>query len=153
MIAGSLRCGFLLLLSAHCWEIGLAQTADQVTESLKRSQFCARAAKEFMERPEFKNDPLADSRDYTSHFNKSLGKCLVQVRSLQMVPKSTEFVEFNHVYDALEGRTLGGKILTKKREQAGETVLKILLVKDGRFIRDRSEAATALIWFDSLMND
>src|SRR6266849_4950409 len=104
-----------------------ADTPDQINESLKRSQFCSRAAKEFFARPEWKSGDIADSQSYTSHFNKSMNKCLVNVRRISFIQKSNEILEMNHVYDAREGRALGGKILTKKRIDSEEKVISIVL--------------------------
>ena len=130
-----------------------AQTPDQINESLKRSQFCSRAAMDFFARPEWRSGSIADTQSYTSHFNKSLNKCLVNVRQISLIRKSNEILEMNHVYDALEGRALGGKILTKKRIDGEEKVISIVLVKEGRFIREPSEAAAVIVWFDRLMED
>jgi hypothetical protein len=144
----------LTVLLAVLPELSPAQTPDPLNESLKRSQFCARAAKEFFERPEWKSAQPGHAQGYTSHFNKGLNKCLVNVRTMQIVAKSHEVLEMNHIYHALEGRVLGGKILTKKIVGGGEEkVVSITLVKDGKFIRDASEAATVLTWFDRLMED
>ena len=129
-----------------------AQPSDQVGESLRRSQFCARAAKEFFE-PR-KDDPIADSITYTSHFNKALGKCLVKIQRSSLVKESGNVLEMNHIYDALEGKVLGGKILTKKMVKGEEPkVVSIMLLKDGRTIRDLTEAAAVVLWFDRLMED
>ena len=60
----------------------------------------------------------------------------------------------NHTYDALEGKVLGGKILTKKMVKGEEPkVVSIMLLKDGRTIRDPTEAAAVMLWFDRLMED
>ena len=129
-----------------------AQPPDQVGESLKRSQFCARAAKEFFE-PR-KDDAIADSITYTSHFNKALGKCLVKIQRSVLVKELSNVLEMNHIYDALEGKVLGGKILTKKIVKGDEPkVVSIMLLKDGRTIRDPTEAAAVMLWFDRLMED
>ena len=129
-----------------------AQPSDQVGESLRRSQFCARAAKEFFE-PR-KDDAIADSITYTSHFNKALGKCLVKIQRILLVKESSNVLEMNHIYDALEGKVLGGKILTKKMVKGEEpNVVGIMLLKDGKTIRDPDEAAAVVLWFDRLMDD
>ena len=132
--------------------VAKAEPPDQVGESLKRSQFCARAAKEFFE-PQ-KADAIAESITYTSHFNKALNKCLVKIQRILLVKESSNVLEMNHIYDALEGKVLGGKILTKKMVKGEEpNVVGIMLLKDGKTIRDPDEAAAVVLWFDRLMDD
>jgi len=77
----------------------------------------------------------------------------VNVRRIYLVKDKDEVFEMNHVYDAIEGRVIGGKHLTKKPIGAEPKVVSIVLLKGERFIRDPAEAATVLLWFDSLMED
>lgn len=134
-------------------ESSFAQSSQAGTDSLMRSQICARAAKEYMSRPEWKSPQLFDSLSYTSHYNSKLNKCLVHVRRTQLVKDKNEVFEMNHVYDAIEGRVIGGKLLTKKPIGAEPKVVGILLLRGERFVRDPAEAAAVLPWFDSLMED
>jgi hypothetical protein len=148
----TLRIASVALLHAFM-QNSFAQSGQAATDSLMRSQVCARAAKEYMNRPEWKAPPLFDALSYTSHYNGKLNKCLVNVRRTQLVKDKDEVFEMNHVYDAIEGRVIGGKLLTKKPIGAEPKVVGIVLLKGERFIRDPAEAATVLPWFDSLMED
>lgn len=62
-------------------------------------------------------------------------------------------METNHIYDALEGRVLGGEIRTKKIVEGNEEVVGIAVLKNGEFIRDPSQAASVLIWLEGLMSE
>jgi hypothetical protein len=106
-----------------------------------------------MNRPEWKSSQLFDKQSWTSHYNNKLNKCLVNVRRIQLFKDKDEVFEMNHVYDAIEGRIIGGKLLTKKPIGAEPKVVGIVLLQGERLIRDPAEAATVLAWFDSLMED
>jgi hypothetical protein len=132
--------------------LAIAQPADPQLEALKRAQFCSRAAAEFMSKPEWQpQNRVADQQSHTSHYNERMKRCLVQVRRVQLADKTKTLLEMHHVYDALSGQALGGKILTKNADPMDATILKVLLVRDGKFARDASEATTMLEWFDRLM--
>ena len=132
----------------------LAQTTDPALEALKRSQFCASAAKEFMSRPEWKaENQIADTTGYTSHYNNALKKCLVQVRANHLLSKEKKQMEMIHVYDALEGTNLGGKVVTKTLTTAEPKTTHIVTIKDAKFVRDPTEAAVVLKWLERLMID
>jgi hypothetical protein len=128
-----------------------AQAAASVDEGLKRAQFCARAAREFMSQPNWKTDSMCDSQSHTSHFNSRLGKCLVEVKRSRLVEGKNEVLEMRHVYDAIGGKTLGGRIATKTINS--EKLVSVLIVKDGRFIRNSEEIVAAAAWFESLMSE
>lgn len=148
-IALLVTAGFLSFASSY----GKSQNNTGVTEDMQRSQFCARAAKEFRKRPEQKDaDPLAQSTTFTSHFNKSMKKCLVQVVSV-VSATSGGFIVFSHTYDALDGTILGGKTITKKRAVDDDKNDLVVMVRNGKFLKDKSEAAEAYFWYDTLMTD
>ena len=145
---GCVATGILVVLVS----VAKAQPSDQVGESLKRSQFCTRSAKKFFE-PQAA-DTTFDSITYTSHFNKALNKCLVKIQKIALVKESSNVLEMNHIYDALEGKVLGGKILTKKMTKDEKPkVVGITLLKDEKIVRDPTEAAVVMLWFDRLMDD
>lgn len=129
-----------------------AQVADAQLEALKRSQFCTRAADEFMARPEWSpKNQVALSQTFTSHYNTRLSRCLVQVQRVQFGDSPKETVEMLHVYDSLSGKALGGKVLTRSAAPDEPVIRSVVLVRDGKFIRDRAEAAVTIQWFDQLM--
>lgn len=134
----------------------MSQSNSNLDEDLRRSQFCAKAAKEFRSQPEWK-DQVDASRIFTSHFNKQMGKCLVKVTRTNVVPGKNEVLEMQHVYDALEGTVLGGKITTKDNPRSGDPkILSILMVRDGKLIGRNDppdEAREAYQWFETLMKD
>lgn len=130
----------------------LAQTKGAVSNDLQNSQFCAKAARDFGSQNEWKEKrKLHLSMSITSHFNRSLNKCLVKVRSIDTVPKTGEIMEMNHIYDSLDGNVLGGKIFLKVRDGTDYKIKTVTLVKDEKFIREPSEAAAFVQWFDALM--
>jgi hypothetical protein len=128
----------------------LAQSSSALDEDLRHSGMCAKAAREFRNQPEWKNQD--EPRTFTSHFNKKLGKCLVKVTSSNLV--SGVVLETQHVYDALEGTVLGGEILRKEIPHNGEQkVLTITMVRDGKLLKDKDEAREAYQWFETLMKE
>jgi hypothetical protein len=149
----NLRIALVALLLLGCMQTSFAQSTQLATDSLVRSQICSRAAREYMKRPEWEAPQLFDTQSYTSHYNNKLNKCLVSVRRSQLVKDKDEIFEMNHVYDAIEGRVVGGKLLTKRPIGADPKVVRIVLLKGERFVRDPVEAATVLLWFDNLMED
>lgn len=148
----TLRIASVALLLVYM-ESGFAQSSQPGADFLMRSQICARAAKEYMNRPEWKSPQPFYLLSYTSHYNSKLDKCLVHVRRTQLVKDKNEVFEMNHIYDAIEGRVIGGKILTKRPIGGEPKVVGVLLLKGDRFVRDPAEAAAVLPWFDSLMKD
>ena len=128
-----------------------SQSNSNLDEDLLHSQLCTKAAKEFRSQPEWKNND--EPRTFTSHFNKKLGQCLVKVTSSNVV--SGVVLEMQHVYDALEGTVLGGKILRKEIHlQDGEQkILTITMVKDGKILKNKDEAREAYQWFETLIKD
>lgn len=134
--------------------LALGQTSSTLDEDLRHSQFCAKAAAEFRKRPEWsKND---DPHTFTNHFNRTLNKCLVKVKSSNIVREQKSVLEAEHVYDALEGTVLGGRITTKELPHNGEQkTLGILMVRDGKTLgkANMAEAREAYAWFDTLMTD
>jgi hypothetical protein len=65
-------------------------------------------------------------------------------------------MEMQHVYDALEGAVLGGKIVTKDIPRNGEQkTLGILMVRDGKTLgrNNPDEAREAYQWFETLMKE
>ena len=67
--------------------------------------------------------------------------------------EKNEIFEMNHVYDAIEGRVIGGKIVTKAPIGPNPKIINTVLLRGDRFVRDPAEGAAALIWFDRLMED
>jgi hypothetical protein len=147
------RISCALVLAALLAQGSFAQSSVSTgNEPLIRSQICARAAEDFMKRPQWETQ-LFDTQSYTSHYNNKLRKCLVNVQRIQLVTNKDEVFEMNHVYDAIEGRIVGGKLLTKKPIGAEPKVVSTVLLKGERFIRDPAEVTAALLWFDNLMED
>ena len=141
----------LLMLASQ-----LASAQSSVTsQDLGNSQMCAKAARDFRNQPEWKESP--QSKTFTNHFNKKLGKCLVKVSSQSLVKAESRILETQHVYDALEGTVLGGKIVAKELPRGTEEpkVLSILMVRDGKQLgkNNLEEARAAYQWFDTLMVD
>ena len=131
-----------------------AASAQSLDDELRRSQMCAKAARDFRSQPEWKDD--TELRTFTSHFNKKMGKCLVKVTSVNPVSGDAEILDLQHVYDALEGTVLGGKITTKRRSSKGELeITGILMIRDGKMLgkNNPDEAGDAYAWFETLMND
>lgn len=124
---------------------------DSRMEELKYSQFCTQAAEKFWNRHDWKDrQDLREMVSYTSHYNKNLNKCLVDVHGVYLLEGKVS--ESDHVYDALEDSVLGGRVLLRKGGIEGE-VENVVLVKDGRTIRDEQEMAAFIPWFQSLMAD
>ena len=120
-------------------------------EDLKYSQFCTDAADKFWKRHDWaaQND-VQNINSYTSHYNKKANKCFVDVHGVALVSGENKVIESDHVYDALEDTVLGGRLVLKKRGPDGE-VLSVILVRDGRTIKDAQERQAFTPWFQSLM--
>jgi glutaredoxin 2 len=124
---------------------------DPRMEELKYSQFCTEAAEKFWSRHEWKDQhDLTQITSYTSHYNKNLAKCLVDVHGVLTL--NGKVVESDHVYDALEDTVLCGRLLVRKAVPDGE-IESVVLIKDGRPVRDKQEAALFVPWFQSLMTE
>ncbi len=122
--------------------------ADKNLEDLKYSKFCSDAAATFWNRHGGKDRrDVRDIASYTSHYNRILNKCLVDVHTLSL--NGNQVIEGDHVYDALEGTVLAGRMFLKENDQIKSTVL----VKDGRAIQDPQEAASFIPWYESLMTE
>lgn len=87
---------------------------------------------------------------YTSHYNKKLNKCLVDVHGLTIVSGEHKVMESDHIYDALEDTVLGGRITLRKSGPDGE-IESVVLIKDSHPIRDEQERVAFLPWFKGLM--
>lgn len=132
----------------------MPQSNSGLDNDLRYSQLCAKAARDFRNQPEWKSQD--ESRTFTSHFNKKIGKCLVKVTSSNVVPGKNEVLEMQHVYDALEGTVLGGQIVTKDIPRNGQQkTLSILMVRDGKILgkNNPDEAREAHQWFEALMKE
>src|ERR1017187_2237264 len=128
-------------------------TVDTRMEELKYSQFCTEAADKFWKRNDWAaQQDVHEINSYTSHYNKKLNKCFVDVHGLSLLSSEHEVMESDHVYDALEDIVLGGRVILRKGRQDGE-IESVALIKDGRAIRDEQERATFLPWFQGLMVD
>jgi tellurite resistance-related uncharacterized protein len=141
-------------LLACVWQQSMAQSGGSLDNDLRYSQLCAKAARDFRSQPEWRNQN--EPRTFTSHFNKKMGKCLVKVTSFTVLSGKNEVLEMQHVYDALEGTVLGGKIVTKEGSRNGEQkTLGILMVRDGRMLgkNNPDEAREAYQWFEALMKE
>lgn len=124
---------------------------DARMEELKYSQFCTEAADKFWKRHDWAAQQDASViNSYTSHYNKKLNKCFVDVHGLTLVSGEHKVIESNHIYDALEDTVLGGRVILRKGGQDGE-IESVMLIKDSHPIRDEQERATFLPWFQSLM--
>jgi len=112
------------------------QTVDVQLGELKRSQFCTDAAEKFWARHDWKNQhDIQNIVTYTSHYNKTLNKCLVDVHGVSLLKDQGQVMEADHVYDAFEDTVIGGRVLLRKGGVEGETVL---FVKDGHTVRDKA---------------
>jgi|ERR1017187_4213118 hypothetical protein len=142
-----LPAGIMVLVSQ--W--GICQSSANIDDDLRHSEICARAANNFRSQPEWKSEPA----DFTSHFNKKLGKCLVKVTTSHIV--SGNVLEMQHVYDAMEGTVLGGEIITKTipRHDGEQKTLHIAMVRDGKTLGNKNadEAREAYQWFETLMKE
>jgi hypothetical protein len=87
---------------------------------------------------------------YTSHYNKKLNKCFVDVHGLTLVSDEHKAMESDHIYDALEDTVLGGRVILRKDGQDGQ-IESVVLIKDSHPIRDEQERAAFVPWFQSLM--
>jgi hypothetical protein len=126
-------------------------TVDARMEELKYSQFCTDAADKFWKRHDWAHQQdVHEMNSYTSHYNKKLNKCLVDVHGLTLVSGEHKVMESDHIYDALEDSVLGGRVLLRKGEPDGE-IESVVLIKDGHLIRDEQERAAFLPWFQGLM--
>jgi hypothetical protein len=119
-------------------------------EKLKYSQFCTEASEKFWNRHDWKDQhEPSQITSYTSHYNKGLTRCLVDVHGISTL--AGKVAESDHVYDALEDTVLGGRWIVKKA--GAEDVLNVILIKDGRTIKDKQEAAAFVPWFQGLMTE
>ncbi len=130
--------------------ISQKKAVDSRMEELKYSQFCSEAAGKFWSRHDWKDEHDLQFSSYTSHYSKTMNKCLVDVHSVTLSKEKA--LESDHVYDALEGAVLGGRVLVRKAGAEGD-IESVLFVKDGRTIRDKQEVASFVPWFQSLMTE
>jgi hypothetical protein len=131
-----------------------SQSNNSLSEELRLSQLCSKAAKDFRSQPEWADNQ--EPRTFTNHFNKKMGKCLVKVSSTNLVQQNKVVLETQHVYDALEGTVLGGKVMTKELPRGGEQkTLSVTMVRDGKILGKNfpDEAREASQWFETLMRD
>jgi len=154
----------LILVAAALLSFGAAcQRADQHgaaskkaivdarMEGLKYSQFCTEAADKFWKRHDWAAEQdVQHLNSYTSHDNKKLNKCLVEVHGLTLVSDQHKAMEPDHIYDALQDTVLGGRVTLRKNGQDGE-IESVALIKDSHPIRDQQERAAFLPWFQGLM--
>jgi len=126
-------------------------TADARMEELKYSQFCTEAADKFWKRHDWAGQQdVQHINSYTSHYNKKLNKCFVDVHGLTLVSDEHKVMESDHIYDALEDTVLGGRVILRKDGQDGQ-IESVVLIKDSHPIRDEQERAAFIPWFQSLM--
>jgi len=124
---------------------------DSRMEELKYSQFCTEAAEKFWKRHDWiGQQDVHETNSYTSHYNRKLNKCLVDVHGLSLLSSQHKVMESDHVYDALEDTVLGGRVVLRKGGQDGE-IESVVLIKDGRALRDEQERAAFIPWFQGLM--
>jgi hypothetical protein len=142
----------LIALLALITPLSFAQRENAIGADLLHAQFCAKAAKEFKNTPEW-NDAaiLSKSINFTSHYNKSLDKCLVQVVSIEIADDHT-VITLSHVYDSFEGTVLGGKVTTKPPKGTTKDE-RVVMVRNGKTLSDKNETIQAYIWYESLMKD
>jgi hypothetical protein len=128
-------------------------TVDPRMEELKYSQFCTEAAEKFWKRHDWKDQhDLSQITSYTSHYNKTLNKCLVDVHGVLLLSSEKKVSESDHIYDALEDTVLGGQVILRKGGPEGE-IEAMVLVQDGHAIRDEQKRAAFVPWFQSLMTE
>ena len=124
---------------------------SSVDTDLRHEAMCSKWARTFQERPEWQGS----NATFTSHFNKNLEKCLVEVTSSSIV--SGEVMESHHVYDALENKMIGGEIVMKKlpKKDGQEKVLSIVMVRNGKILgkKQLQAAREAYAWYQTLMSD
>ena len=151
-------CKHFIVLAAVIFGVA-CKTADQPEavaadsaqmEELKYSKFCTEAAEKFWNRHEWKDQhEPGQITSHTSHYKKRLTKCLVDVHGISTL--SGKVAESDHVYDALEDAVLAGRWIVRKA--GAEDVLNVILIKDGRTIKDKQEAASFVPWFQGLMTE
>ena len=67
-------------------------------EELKYSRFCTETAEKFWSRHDWKDEQdFHQVTSYTSHYNKNLNKCLVDVHGVQLL--KGKVLESDHVYE------------------------------------------------------
>jgi hypothetical protein len=132
--------------------VNAATPPDGVERELKQSKFCSDAAANFWNRHNWKDGETGEvaRHTYTNHFNKALNKCLVDVHGLEPIEKGQVF-ETDHIYDALENKVLAARLITKKNSDPGAEVVRLALIKDGQFVKNKEEVATFMPWFEGLM--
>ena len=148
-------CFVLAGLLACAGPSAFSQSSSTMEDDLRHSQFCAKAAADFRKQPDWSSSD--EHYSFTSHFSKSLGKCLVKVKNWNLVLEMKTVLETEHVYDALEGTVLGGRIITKERPHKDGTqkTISTLMVRDGKTLGKNAiaEAIAASEWFDTLMTN
>lgn len=138
-------------VAEHHGAASAASTVDSRMDELKYSRFCTDAAERFWSRHDWKNQQdLHHVDSYTSHYNRNLNKCFVDVHGLVLL--KGELLESDHVFDALENTHLGGRDVLRKGGLDGE-VESVALIKDGRAIRERQERLSFVPWFQGLMTE
>ena len=130
---------------------GTAAAQSSVDAGLRHEAMCSKWAQAFQRRPEWQGS----NATFTSHFNKKLEKCLVEVTSSNVA--SGKIIEMHHVYDALENKNLGGEDILKElpSKYGQEKVISIMMVRDGKLLGKNDPQATraAYLWFQTLMSD
>jgi hypothetical protein len=95
-----------------------AGAVDPRMEELKYSQFCTEAAERFWQRYDWKTQQNLRVTSYTSHYNKNLNRCFVDVHGVR--PLKGKVYESDHVFDALENTVLGGGVVLREGGVDGE---------------------------------
>jgi hypothetical protein len=84
-------------------------TVDARMEELKYSQFCTDAADKFWKRHDWAGEQdVQHINSYTSHYNKKLNKCFVDVHGVTLLTDQHKVMESDHIYDALEDTVVWG---------------------------------------------
>ena len=127
--------------------------ANASFDDLTRSKFCADAAEAFWKRNRWKDekDPL-DQSSYTSHYNKSMNKCLVNVNEFNLEIEKGKVYEQDSVFDALENKSVAARWQVKKNGDSDTEPERYILFKDGRRV-GTDDVPSFLPWFQSLMTN
>ena len=130
-----------------------ADEPDARFDDLKRSKFCADAAEAFWKRNNWKDekDPL-DQSSYTSHYNKSMNECLVDVHGVNLEIEKGKIYESDGIFDALENKSIAGRWQVKKDANPDTEPERYMLIKGGHRV-EKGDAASFLPWFETLMTN
>ena len=147
-----IRLAFILGVMVAFSGAARAQSQSAIREDLELSRFCSKAMRDFKNAPEWKAAAKESlSLSFSSHYNKRMGKCLVEVKSVDIV-SSGGYLERDHVWDALENILLGG-VTTFRKKMGSDEGAYVVMSRAGKIISDKQQAAETYAWFNTLMMD